>query len=160
MLDEVGPDVVRFFLLMRGISTHLEFDLGLAREQSDKNPVFYLQYAHARLCSVFDNAESKGLKLNDDVDFQLLQHETEINLIKQLLTFPDFIELACNKGEPQVLADYLRELAAAFHVFYHDCRILGVGDKLSIARLALAKVTLIAMKNGLTILGISAPTRM
>ncbi len=160
LLDEVGPDVVRFFLLMRGISTHLEFDLGLAREQSDKNPVFYLQYAHARLCSVFDNAESKGLKLNDDVDFQLLQHETEINLIKQLLTFPDFIELACNKGEPQVLADYLRELAAAFHVFYHDCRILGVGDKLSIARLALAKVTLIAMKNGLTILGISAPTRM
>ncbi len=160
LIDEVGPDVVRFFLLMRGISTHLEFDLGLAREQSDKNPVFYLQYAHARLCSVFDNAESKGLKLNDDVDFQLLQHETEINLIKQLLTFPDFIELACNKGEPQVLADYLRELAAAFHVFYHDCRILGVGDKLSIARLALAKVTLIAMKNGLTILGISAPTRM
>jgi len=160
LLDEVGPDVVRFFLLMRGISTHLEFDLGLAREQSEKNPVFYLQYAHARLCSVFDNAESKGLKLNVDIDFQLLQHETEIKLIKQLLNFPGFIELACNKGEPQILADYLREMAAAFHVFYHECRILDVEEKLSIARLALAKVTLIAMKNGLTILGISAPTRM
>ncbi|OGU12661.1 MAG: arginine--tRNA ligase [Ignavibacteria bacterium GWB2_35_12] len=160
LLDEVGSDVVRFFLLMRGISTHLEFDLALAREQSEKNPVFYLQYAHARLCSVFDNAELKGVILNGDIDFHLLQHETEIKLIKQLLNFPGFIESACNKGEPQVLADYLRELASAFHVFYHECRILDVGEKLSIARLALAKVTMFTMKNGLTILGISAPTRM
>ncbi|TAL69994.1 MAG: arginine--tRNA ligase [Bacteroidetes bacterium] len=160
LLDEVGPDVVRFFLLMRGISTHLEFDLGLAREQSEKNPVFYLQYAHARLCSIFDIAEQKGINLNKDIDFNLLQHEAEIKLIKQLMNLPASIETACNKGEPQILADYLRELAAAFHVFYHECRILDAGANLCNARLALAKVTQIAMKNGLLILGISAPKRM
>jgi arginyl-tRNA synthetase len=160
LLDEVGPDVVRFFLIMRGISTHLEFDLDLAREQSEKNPVFYLQYAHARICSVFDNASMKGINLNDDFDFNLLIHEAEIRLIKQLMNFPESVASACRKGEPQILADYLRELAAAFHVFYHECRILGIEENLGRARLALAKVTQIAMKNGLTILGISAPTRM
>ncbi|MBI5326515.1 MAG: arginine--tRNA ligase [Ignavibacteriae bacterium] len=160
LLDEVGPDVVRFFLIMRGISTHLEFDLGLAREQSEKNPVFYLQYAHARLCSIFDNAELKGIKLSGKIDFNLLEHETEIRLIKQIMNFPGSIETACNKGEPQILADYLRELASAFHVFYHECRILDAEADLCSARLALAKVTQIAIKNGLTILGITAPARM
>jgi arginyl-tRNA synthetase len=100
------------------------------------------------------------LKLIADIDYNLLQHEAEIKLIKQLLNFPSSVEYACNKGEPQILADYLRELASAFHVFYHECRILDVEENLSKARLALSKVTLIAMKNGLTILGISAPARM
>ncbi len=160
LLDEVGADVVRFFLLMRGISTHLEFDLGLAREQSDKNPVFYLQYAHARISSVFDNAETKGIKLEYDIDFSILVHKTEIDLIKKLMNFQQTIETACNRGEPQILADYLRDVASAFHVFYHECRILDVEEKLMQARLALAEVTKNVMKNGLTILGIAAPNRM
>jgi arginyl-tRNA synthetase len=160
LLDEVGADVVRFFLLMRGISTHLEFDLGLARVQSEKNPVFYLQYAHARISSVFDNAEAKGIKLENKIDFSVLIHKTEVDLIKKLMNFQKTIETACNRGEPQILADYLRELASAFHIFYHECRILDVEEKLMNARLALAKVTKDVMKNGLTILGISAPNRM
>ncbi|MGA2296859.1 MAG: arginine--tRNA ligase, partial [FCB group bacterium] len=160
LLDEVGKDVVRFFLLMRGISTHLEFDLALAREQSEKNPVFYLQYAHARICSIFDNAKEKGIIQNHDVDFTLLNQKSEISLIKALINFPNIVEFAAVRYEPQILADYLRELAASFHIFYHECRIIGVEEKLMQARLKLAEVTRIAVKNGLTILGISAPERM
>ncbi len=160
LLDEVGEDVVRFFLLMRGISTHLEFDLAIARQQSDTNPVFYLQYAHARICSVFDQAKERGITVRDSQDLTLLKHESEINLIKLLIRFPEIIVLACNKSEPHVLADYLRELAAAFHIFYHNCRIICSGENLMQARFQLAGTTRTAMRNGLTILGISAPVRM
>ncbi len=160
LLDEVGEDVVRFFLLMRGISTHLEFDLAIARQQSDTNPVFYLQYAHARICSVFDQASERGIEIHDSQNLALLKHDSEINLIKLLIKFPEIVLLACNKSEPHVLADYLRELAAAFHVFYHNCRIIGSEENLMQSRFKLADVTRIAMKNGLSILGISAPVRM
>jgi len=157
LLDEVGPDVVRFFFLMRGLSTHLEFDLALAREQSEKNPVFYLQYAHARISSVID----KVIELNNaSVDYSLLQHEAELKLIKQLLRFPEVIETAALKFEPQILAEYLRETAQAFHVFYHECRILNVEEDLMNARLRLAQATKVVIKNGLMILGINAPDRM
>ncbi len=160
LLDEVGEDVVRFFLLMRGISTHLEFDLAIARQQSDTNPVFYLQYAHARICSVFDQASERGIEIRDSQNLELLKHDAEINLIKLLIKFPEIVLLACNKSEPHVLADYLRELAASFHVFYHNCRIIGSEENLMQARFKLADVTRIAMRNGLSILGISAPVRM
>lgn len=160
LLDEVGPDVVRFFLLMRLVSTHLEFDLALAREQSDKNPVFYLQYAHARICSVIDNGMQKGIRVEEDTDFTVLNHEKEIELIKWLIKLPDIIQLAGSKFEPQILADYLRDLAAAFHIFYHELRIIGAGDKIEEARLKLADITRIVLANGLKILGISAPERM
>ncbi len=160
LLDEVGADVVRFFLLMRLVSTHLEFDLALAREQSDKNPVFYLQYAHARISSVIDNAVQKGIRVEEDTDFTVLNHEKEIELIKCLIKFPAIIQLAGSKFEPQILADYLRDLAAAFHIFYHELRIIGAGEKLEEARLKLADITRIVLANGLKILGISAPERM
>lgn len=157
LLEEVGPDVVRFFFLMRGLSTHLEFDLALAREQSEKNPVFYLQYAHARISSVID----KVTELNDNqIDYSLLTHDTEQKLIKQLLRFPEIIEVSATKFEPQILAEYLRETAQAFHVFYHECRILNTEPNLMNARLQLAKSTKIVIKNGLTILGINSPDRM
>lgn len=160
LLDEVGADVVRFFLLMRGLSTHLEFDLELAREQNDKNPVFYLQYAHARICSVFENAKTKEVAIKDDADYTLLKEPAELDMIKILLKFGKTIKAAGTKHEPQVLAEYLRELASAFHVFYHDCRILGVQDDIQQARLKLVGVAKTAMKNGLNILGINAPERM
>ena len=127
LLDEVGPDVVRFFLIMRGITTHLEFDLGLAREQSDKNPVFYLQYAHARICSILQNAGEKGISIPATAELGLLKAEQEIELIKSIMKFVQIVRVAGEKGEPQLLAEYLRELASAFHVFYHDCRIIGSG---------------------------------
>ncbi len=160
LLDEVGPDVVRFFLLMRGISTHLEFDLSLAREQSDKNPVFYLQYAYARISSVFDKIEDKTSYNNDELNFSLLIENAEIDLIKRITKFPEVIENAGLKCEPHQLTEYLRELAGEFHIFYHNCRILGVAQDLQNARLKLAEITKNILKNGLSILGISAPERM
>ena len=157
LLDEVGEDVVRFFLLMRGIGTHLEFDLSLAREQSDKNPVFYLQYAYARICSVFDKAEELQ---NAKFDLNLLQTNEELALIKKLLLFPETIRITANKFEPQILAEYLRDVASMFHVFYHNCRIIGVETELGAARLQLSKATRTVIGNGLKILGINAPERM
>ena len=160
LLDEVGADVVRFFLLMRGISTHLEFDLSLAREQSDKNPVFYLQYAHARISSIFDKIEDKKSYINDEINYSLLNEKAEIDLIKRIIKFPEVIESAGIKCEPHHLTEYLRELAGDFHIFYHNCRILGVEQNLQNSRLKLAEITKNIIKNGLTILGISAPERM
>jgi arginyl-tRNA synthetase len=160
LLDEVGADVVRFFLLMRGISTHLEFDLTLAREQSDKNPVFYLQYAHARICSVIDNAISAEADNLDNIQFTELTHIKELELIKEALNFDDALLAAGERSEPQILVEYLRSLASAFHGFYHECRIIGVEKELQKARLALAITSKNILKNGLTILGITAPERM
>lgn len=161
LLDEVGADVVRFFLLMRSYNTHLEFDLDLAREQSDKNPVFYLQYANARISSVIDNAVSSGAtEEQEKINFDLLTHKSEVNLINEAMNVDRIIKSAAQKCEPQILADYLRALASDFHSFYHDCRIIGVEPELQSARLALVKTIKHIIKNGLTILGISAPERM
>lgn len=160
LLDEVGPEVVRFFLIMRGVNTHLEFDLDLAREQSEKNPVFYLQYAHARISSILDNVKEQSIEINPDPDLSVLKHQAEQNLIKNLALFPEVIENAGQKAEPQVLSEYLRDLAATFHTFYHDCRIIGSEDSLLQARIALAAATQTTLRNGLSILGISSPDRM
>lgn len=160
LIEEVGEDVVRFFLIMRGVSTHLEFDLTLAKEQSNNNPVFYLQYAHARICSIIENLEKDSIRLKKDIKTELLTHKSELKLIKLLLKFTDLVQLACEKLEPMILADYLRDLASGFHSFYHDCRIMGVEEKLMYSRLSLANTTKIALFNGLSILGIKAPQRM
>jgi arginyl-tRNA synthetase len=160
LMDEVGEDVARYFLVMRAITTHLEFDLGLAKEQNDKNPVFYLQYAHARICSLFRNVAEEGIEISDTYDYKLLTQDQEIDLIKELLKFESVIETACNKQEPHILSDYLRELASAFHKFFAHCRILGEPAEITQARLKLANTTRTAIKNGLSILGIKAPERM
>ena len=160
LIDEVGAEVVRFFLLMRGISTHLEFDLALAREQSDKNPVFYLQYAHARISSILEKAREGEIELIDNADLSLLQHKTEIDLIKKLMKFDAVLIHAVKKMEPQVIAEYLKELASSFHQFYHECRIIGTVENLQAARLNLALITKLALKNGLSIMGVSAPNKM
>lgn len=162
LLDEVGADVVRFFLLMRNFNTHLEFDLSLAREQSEKNPVFYLQYANARISSIFEKAKKEGINvsLSGNIDYHLLNTNAEINLIKQLLKFPEKIKNACDKADPPIITEYLRETAQTFHSFYHECRIIGEEQALMLARLSLAKVAKTVIKNGLTILGVSAPDRM
>lgn len=160
LIDEVGADVVRFFFVMRSVSTHLEFDLNLAREQSEKNPVFYLQYAHARICSIFDTAKERGLVFDTSIEPNCLSLPQEINLIKLQRRFHEVVEIAAEKFEPQILADYLYDLATAFHTFYHDCRIIGSEEPILSARFKLAKVTQIILRNGLNILGISAPTHM
>jgi len=160
LLDEVGPDVVRFFLLMRSINTHLEFDLTLAKEQSDKNPVFYLQYAYARICSIFDKVSSEGIEYNYNSDLKLLEHTAEIDLIRRIMKFPDIVLVAASKCEPHIIAEYLKEVAAAFHTFYHDCRIIGSSSELLSARLSLCNATKYILASGLNILGINTPERM
>ena len=166
LIDEVGADAVRFFFLMRGVSTHLEFDLNLALEQSDKNPVYYVQYAHARIASVLRHAESQGLLTSDSliapdmINLSLLIQPEEIALVKMLLDFPEIVDSACFGFEPQRITTYLHEVATAFHKFYHEHRVVIPDRDLSIARLALCQASKTVLANGCKILGISAPERM
>lgn len=160
LLDEVGNEVVRFFLIMRGNSTHLEFDLSLATENTDKNPVFYLKYAHARICSILDNIEFAESILKETPDFSILNQKEEIDLIKSIIDFPEYIRLSAKKYEPQIIVEYLRDFASNFSSFYHSCRIKGEEAEIQKSRLHLANIAKTVLKNGLTIIGISAPNKM
>ena len=160
LMDEVGDDVTRFFFLMRSPNTHLEFDLDLAKQAREKNPVFYLQYAHARICSIIRKAQEVGFDFENETDLTLLVHDTEKELIKQLLMLPGVIEGAANAKEPHRLIYYLNEVATRFTKFYDACRIVGEEPTLASARMKLADAARTVLRNGLTILGISAPERM
>jgi arginyl-tRNA synthetase len=161
LIEELTPDVVRFFFIMRGASTHLEFDLDLAREQSEKNPVFYLQYAHARISGVLRHAASEGITMNPEAPLDPLTAPEEIALIKQIMEFPEALERAARDCEPYMVCEYLKELAAAFHKFYHEHRIIGADtNEQSHARLRLLDVCRIVFGNGLRVLGVDAPERM
>ncbi|MEP0545462.1 MAG: arginine--tRNA ligase [Rhodothermales bacterium] len=160
LVDEVGPDVVRFFFLMLSPGTHLNFDLDLAKEAGEKNPVFYLQYAHARICSIERKAEEVGVEVTDSPEWELLSHESETALMKELLRLPEQIASAAEAMEPHRLATYLRDVATAFNQFYRDCHIVGEEPALAAARLALARATRTVLGNGLAALGISAPEQM
>lgn len=160
LMNEVGEDVTRFFFLMRSPNTHLEFDLDLAKEASDTNPVFYLQYAHARIQSILRKAGELGLGDGIEANLTLLTHDAETTLVKTLIGLPDSIARAALHSEPHRLAGYLREVAVAFSQFYSHCRIVGEDEQLAAARLQLARATALVLCNGLTVLGISAPDRM
>lgn len=159
LMDEVGEDVTRFFFLMRSPNTHLEFDVAQAKEAGEKNPVFYLQYAHARIQSILRKIDEIA-DFNNETDFSILTHDSEITLIKKMLSFPESISLAAKHREPHRVITYLNELASDFTTFYHDCRIIGEDENLMQARSELAKAAAQILANGLTILGISAPDRM
>ncbi|MGM0587485.1 MAG: arginine--tRNA ligase [Bacteroidota bacterium] len=159
LMDEVGSDVTRFFFLMRSPSTHLEFDIAEAKEAGEKNPVFYLQYAHARIHSILRKV-NESHDISDTADWTILDHQAEIDLIKSLQRFPETVFKTGQSMEPHRLINYLEQLASAFTTFYHDCRILGEEKALLHARARLAKATAHVLRNGLTILGISAPERM
>lgn len=166
LIDEVGPDAVRFFFIMRSISSHLEFDLNLAKEQSEKNPVYYLQYAHARIASILRFAEgqavfSDGFRIDPTkINFDHLREPSEIALVKLLLEFPDVVESSCFAYEPQKVSTYLQEVATAFHRFYQEHRVVIPEQDLAVARLALCLATKIVLANGFRILGIGAPEKM
>ena len=160
LIEQVGADVTRFFFLMRSPDTHLNFDLELAEEESEKNPVFYLQYAHARICSVLDKAEEVGFSHDEDADLALLTHEDENALIKELLRFPRELQNAADARAPHFVPNYLRDVATAFSQFYDNCRIIGEEQELASARMRLALAAKTVLKNGLTVLGISAPRQM
>jgi arginyl-tRNA synthetase len=152
--------VTRFFFLMRSANTHLEFDLDLAKEASDKNPVFYLQYAHASIHQIARKAEEIGLSFGIEPDLSLLTHESETTLIKELLHFPDVVQQVAEGREPHRIATYLRDVATAFNQFYRDCHIISEARPLATARMHLAHATRIVLHNGLAVLGISAPEKM
>ncbi len=159
LIDEVGSDVVRYFFNMRNITSHMNFDLALAKKQSDENPVFYLQYAHARISSIIRMVEGESLKTSTE-NLGLLTANEEQQLLKKLHQFESEVLLSAEMYETHRICTYLEELAAAFHKFYTFCRIIGSEKNLAEARLALAVATRAVIKNGLTILGVSAPEKM
>ncbi|MFH1423872.1 MAG: arginine--tRNA ligase [Candidatus Nealsonbacteria bacterium] len=156
LIDEVGLDVARFFFLTRSADTHLNFDLALAKTQSDKNPVYYIQYAHARICSILRKA--KMLKVGPSTS--LLEHPTEMKLIRQLMRFPEVIEDTAKDYQVQRLPQYAVDLAAVFHQFYRDCHVISEDKNLTQARLSLVSATQIVLKNALSLMGVSAPEKM
>ena len=159
LLDELSPDVIRFFFLMKSADTHLNFDLDLAKEQSEKNPVFYVQYAHARIASILKNAK-KVLRIRKIRNVELLTHNREIELMKQILRFPEVVEDTAHDYEVHRIPQYALDLANSFHKFYADCHVLTDDLKLREARLGLAAAAKIALKNTLNLMGISAPGKM
>lgn len=160
LIDELGADVVRFFLLMRAAESHLDFDLDLAREQSDSNPVYYVQYAHARVCSILRKAESQALSA-DGGNVALLTHPSEQALILRILELSDTIALCVNQLAPHHLTSYARDLAATFHTFYRDCQVIDPDQPaLSAARLKLVQAARLALARTLHLIGVSAPEQM
>ncbi|WP_298167311.1 arginine--tRNA ligase [Acidithiobacillus sp.] len=160
--EEVGNDAARFFYVLRRADQHLDFDLELAKKHSEENPVFYIQYAHARVYSLLRQAAEKGLSLPsaDGVDLTILQESREIALADALWRFPEVVVTAARDREPHQIAFYLRELAAAFHTYYNSTRILVEETPLRHARLTLCLAVAQAIANGLRLLGVRAPEQM
>ena len=160
LMDLAGTDVVRYFYIMRSMDSHLNFDLALAQKQTDENPVFYLQYAYARMNNVLLHSSEKGIDSYENADLSLLKEPEIITLIESMIEFKDIMELCKNSLEPMHLTNYLYRLATAFHKFYSVHRVVTEDIELSKARLQLIDAVKIILANGLEILGVSAPERM
>lgn len=160
LIEEVGTDAARFFFIMRSIDSQLDFDLDLAKSKSNENPVYYIQYAHARICSIFRQAAEAGITRNDKPQLNLLIAPVEIDLIKKMAEYEDEIAYAAKERAPHRVARYVHELAGCFHSFYNQCRIMGVEPELADARLALVSAVQNTIHHALDILGVSAPEKM
>ena len=160
LMEEVGVDAARYFFLMRSLDSQLDFDLDLATKKSNENPVYYIQYAHARISSIFRQADEAGIAVRDGAELELLTDETEIALIKKIAAYPEEIARAAAEFAPQRIARYSHELAGAFHSFYNKCRIVGQEPPLASARLALVLATGRVIRHSLSVLGVSAPEKM
>ncbi len=160
LMEEVGVDAARYFFLMRSLDSQLDFDLDLATKKSNENPVYYIQYAHARISSIFRQADEAGIAVRDGAEMELLTDETEIALIKKIAAYPEEIARAAAEFAPQRIARYSHELAGAFHSFYNKCRIVGQEPPLASARLALVLATGRVIRHSLGVLGVSAPEKM
>jgi arginyl-tRNA synthetase len=161
LVAEVGVDVTRFFFLMRKADSQLEFDLDLATQQSQENPVYYVQYAHARLCSIARQAREKGLELAaGEINHARLELEEELALLRAMAGLPSLLESAAQALEPHRIVFYLQDLAARFHGYYNRHRIVGEDQELSRARLALAEALRVVFANGLRLIGVKAPENM
>ncbi|QWC22699.1 arginine--tRNA ligase [Bacillus haikouensis] len=161
LVEEVGLDAVRYFFAMRSADTHMDFDLDLAVSQSNENPVYYAQYAHARICSILRQAEESGLASEDRIDLSLIGTEKEIDLLKKLGEFPQMIADSAEKRTPHRVANYINDLASAFHSFYNANKVLDDENReLTTARLALVKAVRVTLQNALALIGVAAPEKM
>ncbi|HEY68851.1 MAG TPA: arginine--tRNA ligase [Thermoflexia bacterium] len=161
LLDEVGPDPIRFMLLTRTVDATIDFDLDLAVEQSEKNPVYYVQYAHARIASILRYAADLGWNLDASGDVSLLTHPSELALIRKMLELPEVVALAATQLAPHHLTFYAQDLAAVFHAFYRDCRVVASEEpERTQARLMLAQAAKLTLARALGLLGVTAPERM
>jgi arginyl-tRNA synthetase len=162
LIDEVGVDAARYFFVMRSPDSHLEFDLDLAKSQTAENPVYYVQYAHARISSILRQAGEQGYTMPKAglVEMNVLTHPSELELIRKIADYPDVVAGAAQNLEPHRLTKYAQDLAALFHVFYTNCRVLVDEEPLRQARLVLIEATRITLRNLLGLIGVSAPERM
>ena len=159
--NEVGNDAARFFYILRKSEQHMDFDLDLAKSKTNENPVFYIQYAYARISSVFRQAQDKGINFNHKgADLSLLLEESEKTILRELNRYKGIIESSALQYEPHQLAYYLRDLAAHFHSYYNSCPFILEDQNLTQARLSLIFATKQVLENGLHILGVSAPDSM
>jgi len=162
LLDDIGPDAVRFILLSRAADSQMELDLVLARQESDENPVFYVQYGHARIASILRYATEQGHS-DEGADVSLLTHPSELALIRKMLELPEVVALAAENLAPHHLPHYAQELASTFHAFYRDCRVVSsepADADLTRARLRLVKATKLVLARTLTLMGVGAPEQM
>ncbi len=162
LLDDIGPDAVRFFLVARAADSQMDLDLALARQESSENPVYYVQYGHARIASILRVAEERG-HTDEGADVSLLIHPSEMALIRKMLELPEVIALAAQNLAPHHLTYYAQDLAAAFHAFYRDCRVVSsdpADAELTKARLRLVKAAKIVLARTLTLMGVSTPEQM
>jgi arginyl-tRNA synthetase len=162
LIEEVGTDAARFFFIMRSLDSQLDFDLDLAKSKSNENPVYYIQYAYARIASIFRQAAEDGISL-EEIDYtklDLLASEWEVDLIKKLGEYQEEIADAAKERAPHRIARYVHDLAGQFHTFYNQCRIKGVDRDLQLARMGLALAVQTTIRHALGILGISAPEKM
>ena len=160
LVEETGKDAARFFYVLRKSEQHLDFDLDLAKEESNENPVYYVQYAHARICSVFRQMSERGIARGRNSNLSLLASEAELGLIKSLVKYPEVIQNAASSFEPHQVAYYLRDVATEFHSFYNKERILDCEPPLRSARLDLIYAVRQVLANGLDTLGVSTPESM
>jgi arginyl-tRNA synthetase len=160
LIDDVGTDAARYFFLMRRGETPFSFDVDLARKQTDENPVFYVQMAHARMCGIFRVAERAIDSVGASADLAALTAPEDLELLKKLTAFPEIVARAAREREPHRVTGYLEELAQQVHGWYHHCRVLGEPPATEHARLVLARAVRQVLANGLSLLGLRAPERM
>jgi arginyl-tRNA synthetase len=161
LLEEIGSDVARYFFVMRSMDSHLDFDLALAKKESSENPVFYLQYAHARICSIFLKAVEKGAEYKiENIDYSSLNNPEALQLLKAMIKFPEEVIDAAISCEPHSISTFLLRFAQSFHKLYTEHRFISEDKAATAAFLNLADAARIVMKNGLKLLGVSAPERM
>jgi arginyl-tRNA synthetase len=160
LFEEVGVDAARYFFLMRRSDSQFVFDVDLAKSQTEENPVFYVQMAHARMSGIFRVAGLDPESIGGDARVEALPTEDDRALLKKLTAFPEVTARAAREHEPHRVTGYLEELARLAHAWYHKCRVLGEAPEIEQARLTLARASRIVLANGLGLLGLSAPDRM